>query len=139
MIAEHVADRYLVAPLEVSTPNRPILAFSLMFLSPTRSFANLMAFKYPWHREGRLGISGENNKLRTETLRDYEDGAGPALFEYTPPKKRSGEATIIRSRPPSSSKLRALRNFPGWRKLYRWREAPVPFENQAVVATDNGS
>jgi hypothetical protein len=94
MIAEDVADRYLVAPLENRTANRPVLAFSRMFLSPTRSFANLMAFKYPWHREGRLGINGENNKLRKEMLRDYDDGAGPALFEYTPPKKRSGEATI---------------------------------------------
>jgi hypothetical protein len=93
MIAEDVADRYLVAPLENRTANRPILAFSRMFLSPTRSFANLMAFKYPWHHEGRLGISGENNKLRREMLRDYADGAGPALFEYTPPRKRSGEAT----------------------------------------------
>jgi len=93
MIAEDVADRYLVAPLENRTANRPVLAFSRMFLSPTRSFANLMAFKYPWHREGRLGISGENNKLRKEMLRDYGEGTGPALFEYTPPKKRSGEAT----------------------------------------------
>ena len=93
MIAEDVADRYLVAPLENRTANRPVLAFSRMFLSPTRSFANLMAFKYPWHREGRLGISGENNKLRREMLRDYEEGTGPELFEYTPPRKRSGEAT----------------------------------------------
>jgi hypothetical protein len=93
MIAEDVADRYLVAPLENRTANKPILAFSRMFLSPTRSFANLMAFKYPWHREGRLGISGENHKLREEMLRDYEDGAGPALFEYTPPKPRPAEVT----------------------------------------------
>jgi hypothetical protein len=91
MIAEDVADRYLVAPLENRTANRPVLAFSRMFLSPTRSFANLMAFKYPWHREGRLGISGENNKLRREMLRDYEEGTGPKLFEYTPPKKLRGE------------------------------------------------
>jgi hypothetical protein len=93
MIAEDVADRYLVAPLENRTANRPVLAFSRMFLSPTRSFANLMAFKYPWHREGRLGINGENNKLRREMLRDYAEGTGPKLFEYTPPKTRSGEAT----------------------------------------------
>jgi hypothetical protein len=92
MIAEDIADRYLVAPLENHTANRPALAFSRMFLSPTRAFANLMAFKYPWHRDGRLGISGENNKLRREMLRDYAEGTGPKLFEYTPPKKRSGKA-----------------------------------------------
>jgi len=93
MIAEDIADRYLVAPLENRTANRPVLAFSRMFLSPTRSFANLMAFKYPWHREDRLGISGENNKLRREMLRDYAEGTGPKLFEYTPPKKRYGKVT----------------------------------------------
>ena len=92
MIAEDVTDRYLVAPLENHTANRPVLAFSRMFLSPTRSFANLMAFKYPWHRDDRLGISGENNKLRREMLRDYEAGSGGKLFDYTPPKKSSGEA-----------------------------------------------
>ncbi|MDQ1408579.1 MAG: hypothetical protein QOJ41_314, partial [Acidobacteriaceae bacterium] len=93
MIAEDVADRYLVAPLENRTANRPILAFSRCFLTPTRAFANLMAFKYPWHRDGRLGISGENNRMRREMLRDYAEGTGPKLFEYTPPKKRAGEVT----------------------------------------------
>jgi hypothetical protein len=71
-----------------------------MFLSPTRSFANLMAFKYPWHREGRLGINGENNRLRREMLRDYAEGTGPEIFEYTPPKKRSGEATAYPRKAP---------------------------------------
>lgn len=86
MMAEDAADRYLVAPLENRTANRPTLAFSRCFLTPTRAFANLMAFKYPWHREGRLGISGENRELRKEMLREYAEGKGAKIFEYTPPK-----------------------------------------------------
>ncbi|MDP9147611.1 MAG: hypothetical protein M3N22_08110, partial [Acidobacteriota bacterium] len=57
MIAEDVADRYLVAPLENRTANEPILALSRCFLTPTHAFANLLRFKYPWHRDGRRGIN----------------------------------------------------------------------------------
>jgi hypothetical protein len=82
MIAEDAADRYLVMGLENRTANGPLIALARCFLNPGRSFANLMAFKQPWHRDTRMGLFGENHIRREKMLDDYKYYAGPKPFEF---------------------------------------------------------
>jgi hypothetical protein len=82
MLAEDAADRYLVMGLENRTANGPLIALARCFLNPGRSFANLMAFKQPWHRDTRMGLFGENHIRREEMLDDYKYYAGPKPFEF---------------------------------------------------------
>ena len=83
MIAEDAADRYLIMGLENRTANRPLIALTRSFLNPGRAFANVMAFKVPWHRDTRIGIWGKNFKLREELFADYKR-TGEKPFEFFP-------------------------------------------------------
>jgi hypothetical protein len=84
MLAEDAADRYLLMGLENRTANRALLMLARSFLNPGRSFANLMAFKYPWQRETRIGLFGENFRLRQELINEYKK-SGNRPFEYVKP------------------------------------------------------
>ncbi|HXM95723.1 MAG TPA: hypothetical protein VOA64_15975 [Candidatus Dormibacteraeota bacterium] len=68
MIGEDIADRYLIVGLENRTSNRAVLLLARSFLNPTRSFANLMAFREPWLRESRIGLFKENYARRKQLL-----------------------------------------------------------------------
>jgi hypothetical protein len=67
--------------LENRTANRPLLLLARSFLNPGRSFANLMAFRVPWHRETRIGLLGENYRTRKELIADYKK-TGQKPFQY---------------------------------------------------------
>jgi hypothetical protein len=82
-IAEDAADRYLLMGLENRTANRTLISAARSFLNPGRAFANVMAFKVPWHRDTRIGIWGENFNLRKELLADYKR-TGEKPFEFVP-------------------------------------------------------
>src|SRR5271154_5776200 len=71
MIGEDAADRYLIMGLENRTDNRLLIALTRSFLNPGRSFANVMAFKVPWRRENRIGLGGEEYRMRKELLAEY--------------------------------------------------------------------
>ncbi|MFZ1134809.1 MAG: hypothetical protein WAN69_07675 [Candidatus Korobacteraceae bacterium] len=90
MIGEDALDRYLIMGLENRTANRPLIALTRCFLNPGRSFANLMAFRVPWHRDTRMGIVGQNFIVRKELLADYRAG-GPKPFEFVRRPNDSGD------------------------------------------------
>ena len=54
---EDVLDRYVVRKVEDRTRNRVIRLLVRSVLNPDRSFANVLRFKYPWHRDNRPGVS----------------------------------------------------------------------------------
>ncbi len=54
---EDVLDRYVVRKVEARTGNRVIRILARAVLNPDRSFANVLRFKYPWHRDDRPGVS----------------------------------------------------------------------------------
>ncbi len=83
MIGEDAADRYLLMGLENRTANRPLIILARSFLNPGRTWANIMAFQVPWHRETRPGVFGNNFILRKELLEDYKK-TGEKPFEFTP-------------------------------------------------------
>jgi hypothetical protein len=90
MIGEDAADRYLIMGLENRTSNRLLIVLTRSFLNPGRSFANVMAFRYPWHRETRIGVSGENLQIRKILLAEYKR-TGEKPFEYVRPIKPESE------------------------------------------------
>ena len=81
MIGEDAADRYLIMGLENRTYNGIYIALARTFLNPGRSFANVMAFKLPWHREDRIGVNADEYRIRRELLAEYKAG-GEKPFEY---------------------------------------------------------
>lgn len=81
MIGEDAADRYIIMGLENRTANRPLILLARCFLNPGRSFANVMAFKQPWHRDTRMGIFGENYLIREQMVYDSKHG-GSKPFEF---------------------------------------------------------
>lgn len=85
MIAEDAADRYLIMGLENRTSNRPLILLTRSFLNPGRSFANLMAFRVPWHRDTRMGLFGRNYEIRKELVQSYRQ-SGEKAFEYVRPQ-----------------------------------------------------
>lgn len=82
MLAEDVADRYVLMGLENRTANRTVIVLARSFLNPGRTFANLMAFRVPWERETRMGLFGEHYVLRKQLLADYKNGTGDKPFEF---------------------------------------------------------
>jgi len=57
MIGEDALDRYLIRRVERATSNPWIKLAVRTGLNPSRSFANLMRGKVPWHRDDREGVS----------------------------------------------------------------------------------
>jgi hypothetical protein len=57
IIAEDALDRYVIWPLEKRTSNPYARMLLRGWLNPSRSFANLMRFQAPWHRDTRPGVS----------------------------------------------------------------------------------
>lgn len=82
MMSEDISDRYVIMGLENRTDNRALIMITRSFLNPGRTFANMMAFKVPWHRDTRMGLFGENNVLRKELLEDYRSGVAGKPFIY---------------------------------------------------------
>lgn len=81
-LGEDAADRYLIMDLENRTANRTVIMLARSFLNPGRTFANIMAFKYPWDRVTRMGLFGENYVIRKQLLEDYKNGSGDKPFVF---------------------------------------------------------
>lgn len=88
MMGEDAADRYLISGLENRTSNIPLILLTRCFLNPSRAWANLMAFKVPWHRETRIGIFGANHELRKELVREHKEGRSGKMFQFNPDEFR---------------------------------------------------
>jgi hypothetical protein len=87
MIAEDALDRYVVRGIEDRTENRWARIFARSFLTPARSFANLMDLKAPWYRESRPGVlsyspaAGAAGPTAETEQRDSFPSVAP--FEFT--------------------------------------------------------
>ena len=53
LIGEDALDHYLIDPIERRTSSRTLRNLARSFFNPTRSLANLLRFKRPWHRDTR--------------------------------------------------------------------------------------
>ena len=86
MFAEDVADRYLVTGLENRTTNRLLIVLARGFLNPGRSTAQAMALHYPWRRENRLALTGEDYQMRKELVAEYKAGGEKPFVFVKPPR-----------------------------------------------------
>ena len=57
MVAEDVADKYVVKWIEARTTNPWVRALVRSWVNPCRSYANFMAFRRPWERYTRPGVT----------------------------------------------------------------------------------
>jgi hypothetical protein len=53
MVGEDAMDKYVIERLERRVHNRYFVATMRCFMNPTRSAANVLSFKTPWHRDSR--------------------------------------------------------------------------------------
>jgi hypothetical protein len=56
MVAEDVLDRFVIKYIESRTSNIWVRILARSWLNPSRSYANFMAFRFPWHRLTRPGV-----------------------------------------------------------------------------------
>jgi hypothetical protein len=89
MVGEDVLDRYLIKRIEAGTQNTFARIMARTFLNPARSFANVMDWQAPWHRDSRSGIlaytapSGIADRMSTATPVAAEPVREIAPFEFT--------------------------------------------------------
>ncbi len=82
-LAEDSLDKYVAKYFEGKVQNAALRALVRSWLNPSRSFANLMMFKYPWHRDSRPGIttydpSIDENSMRARNIIDLpQDSSDP--------------------------------------------------------------
>lgn len=56
-MGEDAVDRYVIRWIESRTDLRGVKLIARSMLNPCRSLANLLHFRYPWHRDTRNGIN----------------------------------------------------------------------------------
>jgi hypothetical protein len=77
MIGEDILDRYAIGWLETKTANPYLLSIVRGLGNPTRSFANMMSLRVPWHRDTRPGLWRQSHIQREEMIAN--GGMPPAL------------------------------------------------------------
>jgi hypothetical protein len=100
MMGEDLLDRYVIIPVENHTANPWFILVMRSLGNPSRSFANLMAFKEGWDRPTRMGIFHENHERRKELVKEYKEGLISAPFgPHTAEERALMNKTV--ERPPS--------------------------------------
>jgi hypothetical protein len=54
MVGEDLADHHLIAPLERKISSRTLTLLIRTLSNPSRTTANALRFKWPWHRDDRF-------------------------------------------------------------------------------------
>ncbi len=76
LVAEDALDRYVTRAVEARTSNRYLIGAARTFLNPARSFANLMRFTKPWHRDSRTpGLYVANESAPQPSTTAAQDGS----------------------------------------------------------------
>jgi hypothetical protein len=75
MIGEDIVDRYPISWLETKTSNPYLLSVVRGLGNPTRSFANMMSMRVPWHRDSRPGLWRLDRIRREEMIASGEPDA----------------------------------------------------------------
>jgi hypothetical protein len=86
MLAEDALDLYAIKPLEGLTRNRWARMMLRSWLNPTRSLANVVNGRAPWHRDTREGILAYRPaaaKLRRSAAMNVPVEDAPAPFEFS--------------------------------------------------------
>ena len=82
MIAEDSVDRYVIKRLEAHTHNPYVRLLVRSGLNPTRSMANLLAARVPWHRDTRPGVWEAPRPVSTRLPAESSRPLAIAPFEF---------------------------------------------------------
>lgn len=83
IIGGDILDKYVVRPIEDRTDNPYIRIFARGLINPPLSFANMMAFKPPWHRENRPGVRDYDGLHVVSTTKEPRFVRTVPTFEMT--------------------------------------------------------
>ncbi len=83
MVAEDAIDRYVIRAFEDRVRNKYARIMVRGWLNPSRSFANMMAFRAPWDRNSRPGTQRYDGRTYRE------------IFGPTPPKAPEGPKPLV--------------------------------------------
>jgi hypothetical protein len=89
MMGEDIVDRYPISWLETKTANPYFLAVVRGLGNPTRSFANMMSLRVPWHRDSRPGLWHLDRIKREEMI--ASGGNDPSLSFVTGPVQKTAK------------------------------------------------
>jgi len=78
MVTEDALDKYVIRGLEQRSQSRNLRALARSFLNPSRSFANLLRRKLPWHRDTRDGVTVAGQSPRPAAPRPAAAAAPPS-------------------------------------------------------------
>jgi hypothetical protein len=92
MIAEDALDKYVIQPLERRFTNSAVRLLLRGTLNPTRSFANALGFRHPWHRDNRPGVFGTD--LSAEAVHRHLVAVGHEPRRSDPGRLTSAEAVV---------------------------------------------
>jgi len=73
MLAADALDRYVTVPFENRSHNTVLRILARVGLNPPQSFANLMMFQYPWHRENRATVTKYNGEIYLRPARSLAE------------------------------------------------------------------
>lgn len=116
-VGEDAIDKYFIKPMEARVHNKWARLIMRTGLNPTRSFANIMDYKVPWHRETREGILKYEPKPDPAPLFRRQGEAKPAIapFEF----RIAGDSRYFESGPCIGGGAEAAyRVGPEWQILF---------------------
>jgi hypothetical protein len=81
MVGMDAVDKYVTERIEDRSKNTTIRIIARVALNPAQSFANLMAFQAPWHRENRPGVRSYDGEAYAAIRPAEAQGNHPGLLE----------------------------------------------------------
>lgn len=85
MVTEDALDKYVIRRVEQRSQSRNLRALARSFLNPSRSFANLLRRKAPWHRDTRNGVAVAGESPRPPAPRPAAAAVPPSHPAADPP------------------------------------------------------
>lgn len=81
MVGMDAIDKYVTQRIEDRTQSKTIRIVARVAFNPAQSFANLMAFQAPWHRENRAGVRSYDGEAYAAVRPAEVQGNHPGLPE----------------------------------------------------------
>jgi hypothetical protein len=99
MVAEDALDKFVVKRIESRTSNVYVRFLARSWLNPARSYANLMAFRRPWDRDTRSGVSEYDPRVQQVARTQGKSSSGQGdltahTFLSEPGTRNSGLDTV---------------------------------------------
>jgi len=91
MIAEDLLDKYAIKQIEARTSNRYVWLLARGGLNPSRSLANVLAHRAPWHRDTRCDPWQKDCIPAQPALPQHRDFPQSATFEFFATSRTSAQ------------------------------------------------